>query len=49
MWFARASGVIILLFGLYQLGLGKRTMLLEQEHRLPFHLNKLAMNPAVAW
>ena len=48
MWFARASGVIILLFGLYQLGLGKRTMLLEQEHRLPFHLNKLAMNPAVA-
>lgn len=47
-WFARASGVIILLFGLYQLGLGKRTMLLEQEHRLPFQLNKLAMNPAVA-
>ena len=47
-WFARASGVIILLFGLYQLGLGRRTMLLEQEHRLPFHLNKLAMNPAVA-
>lgn len=35
-WFARASGVIILLFGLYQLGLGKRTMLLEQEHHLPF-------------
>ncbi len=47
-WFARASGVIILLFGLYQLGLGRRTMLLEQEHRLPFQLNKLAMNPAVA-
>ena len=47
-WFARASGVIILLFGLYQLGLGKRTMLLEQEHRLPFRLDKLAMNPAVA-
>ena len=47
-WFARASGVIILLFGLYQLGLGRRTMLLEQEHRLPFRLDKLAMNPAVA-
>ena len=47
-WFARASGVIILLFGLYQLGLGKRAMLLEQEHRLPFRLDKLAMNPAVA-
>ena len=48
-WFARASGVIILLFGLYQLGLGKRTMLLEQEHRLPFHLNKTGYEPAVAW
>ena len=47
-WFARASGVIILLFGLYQLGLGKRTMQLEQEHRLPFRLDKLAMNPGVA-
>ena len=47
-WFARISGVIILLFGLYQLGLGKRAMLLEQERRLPFRLDKLAMNPAVA-
>ena len=47
-WFARASGVIILLFGLYQLGLGKRAMLLERERRLPFRLDKLAMNPAVA-
>ena len=47
-WFARASGVIILLFGLYQLGLGKRTMLLEREHRLPFRLDRWAMNPLVA-
>ena len=47
-WFARISGVILLLFGLYQLGLGKRAMLLEQERRLPFRLDKLAMNPAVA-
>ena len=47
-WFARISGVIILLIGLYQLGLGKRAMLLEQERRLPFRLDKLAMNPAVA-
>ena len=46
--FSRISGVIILLFGLYQLGLGKRAMLLEQERRLPFRLDKLAMNPAVA-
>ena len=47
-WFARASGIIILLFGLYQLGLGKRTALLERERRLPFRLDRLAMNPAVA-
>ena len=45
---AGKSTLMSVLFGLYQLGLGKRTMLLEQEHRLPFHLNKLAMNPAVA-
>ena len=47
-WFARASGVIILLFGLYPLGLGKRSLVLEREHRLPFRLDKLAMNPATA-
>ncbi len=47
-WFARISGLIIILFGLYQLGLGKRAMLLEQEHRLPFRLDKVAMNPATA-
>lgn len=47
-WFTRISGVVIILFGLYQLGLGKRAMLLEQEHRLPFRLDKVAMNPATA-
>ena len=47
-WFARASGAIILLFGLYQLGLGRRSLVLEREHRLPFRLDKLAMNPATA-
>lgn len=47
-WFARISGVVIILFGLYQLGLGKRAMLLEREHRLPFRLDKVAMNPATA-
>ena len=48
LWFARISGVIIILFGLYQLGVGRRSMLLEQEHRLAFRLDKIAMNPAVA-
>lgn len=47
-WFARASGVLILLFGVYQLGIGKRSMALEQERRLPFRLDRLAMNPLVA-
>ena len=47
-WFARISGLIIILFGLYPLGLGKRAMFLEQEHRLPFRLDKVAMNPATA-
>ncbi len=47
-WFTRASGVLIILFGLYQLGVGRRSALLEQEHRLPFRLDKLAMGPLAA-
>lgn len=47
MLLARIGGVIVILFGLFQLGLfGSRS--LGQEHRLPFRLNKLAMNPLVA-
>ena len=48
LWFARVSGVIIILFGLYQLGIGRRSMLLEQEHRLALRLDQIAMNPATA-
>ena len=41
---ARIGGVIVILFGLYQLGIfGSR--LLSNEHRLPFRLDRLAMNP----
>lgn len=47
-WFARFSGVLIILFGVYQLGIGRRLLPLEQEHRLPFRLDRLAMNPAAA-
>lgn len=45
--FAKIGGVLIILFGLYQLGLfgGK---LLSREHRLPLRLDRLAMNPLVA-
>lgn len=45
--FSRIGGVLVILFGLFQLGLfGSK--LLQGEHRLPFKLGKLAMNPLVA-
>lgn len=47
-WFARISGIIMILFGLYQLGIFGQKMILEQEHRLPIKLDKLAMNPFTA-
>lgn len=45
--FARIGGVIVALFGLFQLGLFGGS-LLEKERRLPFRLDKLAMNPVIA-
>ncbi len=46
--FARIGGILIILFGLYQLGVfSSRT--LSAEHRLPLRLDKLSMNPAVAF
>lgn len=46
--FARVGGILIILFGLYQLGIfSSRT--LSSEHRLPLRLDKLSMNPAVAF
>ena len=47
-WFARISGIIMILFGLYQFGVFGRSGALEREHRLPFRLDKVAMNPATA-
>lgn len=45
--FARIGGILIVMFGLYQLGFfGSR--LLGGEHRLPFRLDKMAMNPVTA-
>lgn len=49
LWLARISGVIMILFGLYQLGLFGRAGALEQEHRLPFRLDKWAMGPGPAF
>lgn len=47
MIFARIGGILVILFGLFQLGFfGSR--ILEKERRLPFRLNTLAMNPILA-
>lgn len=47
-WFTRVSGVIILAFGIYQLGIFRRSAALEREYRLPFQLDRFAMNPLTA-
>ena len=46
--FARISGIIMILFGVYQFGFFGKAAALESEHRLPFRLDKWAMNPLVA-
>lgn len=46
--FARISGIIMILFGVYQFGFFGKASALETEHRLPFRLDKWAMNPLVA-
>lgn len=46
--FTRVGGVLVILFGLYQLGLFGASRLLSQERRLPFRLDKLAMGPLTA-
>ena len=48
LWFARVSGILMILFGLYQFGLFGRSRALEKEHRLPFRLDRWAMNPLTA-
>lgn len=47
-WFARISGMIMVLFGLYQLGVFGRSGKLDREHRLPLRLDRLAMGPLPA-
>lgn len=48
MAFARISGIIMILFGLYQFGAFGRARAIEQERRLPFRLDRFAMNPVMA-
>ncbi len=47
--FARISGAIIILFGMYQLGVFGTSRRLSAEKRLPFRADKLAMSPFVAF
>lgn len=48
MLFARVGGVLVMLFGLYQLGAFGNSKLLGKEHRLPFRADALAMSPFTA-
>ena len=47
-WFARISGIIMILFGIYQFGFFGQSAALGRERRLPFRLDRWAMNPLVA-
>lgn len=46
--FARIGGVLVILFGVYQLGFLGSSRLLGKERRLPLKLNLLAMSPLTA-
>jgi len=47
-WFARVGAVIMIFFGLYQLGVFGHSNVVEQERRLPFRLDRWTMNPVTA-
>lgn len=48
MLFARIGGVLVILFGLYQLGVFGSSKVLGSEHRLPIRLEKMTMSPVTA-
>ncbi len=43
--FARTGGILVMLFGLYQMGIFGISSVLGKEHRLPFRLDRFAMSP----
>lgn len=47
-WFARIGGVIVILFGLYQMGFLGKSYFLGKERRLSFKMDLLAMSPVTA-
>lgn len=46
--FARIGGVLVILFGLYQLGVFGESSLLMREKRIPLRFDKMAMSPLTA-
>lgn len=46
--FARVGGVIVIIFGLYQLGLFGNNRLLSTERRIPLDIEKMTMSPITA-
>lgn len=48
-WFARISGIIMILFGLYQFGFFGHSNAFEREHRLPIRLERWTMSPWAAF
>lgn len=46
--FARVGGIVVILFGLYQLRVFGFSQTLERERRLPFRLDRVAMSPFTA-
>ncbi len=48
MMFARIGGILIFVFGLYQLGIFGTSQVLGTERRLPFHLERFTMSPVTA-
>ncbi len=46
--FARIGGILVIMFGLYQLGFFGQSSILSREGRLPLSINTLAMSPFTA-
>ena len=47
MLFARIGGILIILFGVYQIGVFGSSRLLGKEHRIPLRLEKMTMSPVL--
>lgn len=48
-WFARIGGILVMAFGLYQLGVFGTSSVLGNEYRLHVSFDKAVMSPVTAW